>query len=169
MNNKSNEEIEFYYIKGVDECVGTDDDVIESTGNNISVGNSVAKFKVNQNHLVNGTTTIDKSGEPVIEITIQVPAHVEINHTGHDRSRTHSVVSNNSITSGLTADRRSSRRISVFSRQTESPSNNLTVPEDNPLRRKLSFIKDTSGDEPLTRASIQILVASILAGNKFYI
>jgi hypothetical protein len=167
MNHKSNEEIEFYYIKGVDECVGTDDDIVE---NNV---NSVAKFKVNQNHHVhnvNAITTIDKCDhEPVIEITIQVPTHLEVNHRGHDRSRNPSVGSNNSIKSGLTSDRRSSRRISVLSRQTESPSNNLTVPEDNPLRRKLSFIKDTAPDEPLTRASIQILVASILAGNKFEI
>jgi cation transporter-like permease len=59
------------------------------------------------------------------------------------------------------SQRRLSKRLSIIRRTGDDP--NLVCIE-NPLRRRMSFIKDISGEEPLLRSTIQILIASLCAG-----
>ncbi|CAG2111914.1 unnamed protein product, partial [Medioppia subpectinata] len=96
------------------------------------------------------------------------------------RERTMSVSSVKSVRMMLTPDRRYSRRQSMLQRKIDAHershdrssggggpgSSGADDPdnESNPLRRRMSFIKDTSGEEPLNRALIQILIASLFAG-----
>ncbi|CAG2170737.1 unnamed protein product [Oppiella nova] len=95
-------------------------------------------------------------------------------HPPANKDRTHSLSSVHSIRNVLTPDRRYSRRQSIIQRKIDSsrdrsgsggPGGVSEGPDgdDNPLRRKMSFIKDTSGEEPLNRAVIQILIASLFA------
>ena len=62
------------------------------------------------------------------------------------------------------ADRRCSRKVSIARRKMDLPGGDLDNIDENPLRRKMSFIRDTSGEEPLRTAAIQILLASLMAG-----
>jgi cation transporter-like permease len=59
------------------------------------------------------------------------------------------------------SERRLSKRLSIIRRTSDDPD---LVNIENPLRRRMSFIKDTSGEEPLLKSAIQILVASLCAG-----
>jgi cation transporter-like permease len=59
------------------------------------------------------------------------------------------------------SERRLSKRLSIIRRTSDDPD---LVCIENPLRRQMSFIKDTSGEEPLLRSTIQILIASLCAG-----
>ena len=79
------------------------------------------------------------------------------------KARTYSIASVKSFTSALQSDRRYSRRLSIVQRKCDT-AGHPDMPDGNPLRRKMSFIKDTSGEEPLMRSSIQILIASLCAG-----
>jgi cation transporter-like permease len=67
----------------------------------------------------------------------------------------------NEISKNRRESERRSKSLSIISRISGDQD---FAGNENPLRRRMSFVKDISGEESLKRATIQILIASLCAG-----
>lgn len=118
------------------------------------IGNKDNMNNQNQNNIVSNDI-------PIVSSNINNKDEKAITVEKYAKERTFSMSSIKSF-KNMYNDRRYSRRLSIKQRKVD----NIAPEEDeNPLRRRMSFIKDTSGEEPIGRAALHIFIASLFAGN----
>ncbi len=108
--------------------------------------NSISEVNINSDHIcLENPDLIGKKDDHIIAVIEKI----------------RSTSNPNQISKNRRVSRRRSQSLSIISRISGDQD---FAGNENPLRRRMSFIKDISGEESLKKATIQILIASLCAG-----